>query len=282
MVMSESATDAPVEEHKRRRWYRRPWVPLSLAGLTVFGSIPFAIRGYQLSLIPDIPDPFADLAPLVTSGPETETDPIVDRYLQSHQRCNDWDRWIEAEEPDHEDYEQFREELRTAREGGLAAATPRNQRFYCDNAAFDLLQISAQEHRRQGNPDEGLGLCLRLALKLDRVEAWDDWEWSELWFFKVVLWKAIVSYSEHPDVGERLLKETLRTVRTLSAASDSVRLMLFQSEFHNEVETICRCRRRAEALPHTCLENRNCRSGFSGISMPDTDHKPCCLGPNGC
>lgn len=256
------------EAASRRKWYRRPWVILTLAGLAVLGSIPFAVRGYQLSLIPDIPDPFADLPSLPTPGPETETDPIVDRYLQIHQRCIDWDQWIDADEPDHEDYEQFREELRTAREEGLAAATPRIQLFYRDNAAlidewfaalnqiatksvadrssaidlltdgaaFDLLQISAQEHRRQRNPEEGLGLYLRMATELDRVEAWDDWEWSELWFFKVVLWKAIVSYSEHPDLGERLLKETLRTVRTLSAASDNARLMLFQSEFHNEVD----------------------------------------------
>lgn len=268
--MSDPASNASADSDSasKRRWYRRPWVLLSLAGLAVLTSIPFAVRGYQLSLIPDIPDPFADLPPLPSAVTTTARDPLVDRYLQSRQRCVDWDNWIEADEPSSREYEQFAGELRAAGESGLAGATPGIRRFYHDNAAvieewfaalervadksiadrsttidaltddcvFDLLRITAIERLQQGDSEECLSLYLQAATSLDRIELNHTWEWSQIWFFRVIVWKAIVKLAECPEIDSRLLRQALTTLKSLSGTADDVRLRLFQLEYHEEID----------------------------------------------
>ena len=270
--MPEPASNAPAipEATSRRRLYRRPWVLLSLAGLAVFGSIPFAIRGYQLSLIPDIPDPFADQPEVEIREHNAAASDVIEQFLRGYERLDE-ELWIGNEKPDYEDHKQFLSELSEASQQGLDGATPRVKKYFQENRdliglwfnlldmgaiapieqqrpaypgfyaatsreLLDLLSIAAISQVDSGDPQAAMKLALTAVRKLNRASVQDFGAWRGLYFARVRVWKLIAELSQRPVVNEAVLADCLGVALSLSAASDEFRILELQVEYAATVE----------------------------------------------
>ena len=269
--MPEPESNAPAipEAASRRKWYRRPWVMLTLFGLAVLASIPFAVRGYQLSLIPDIPDPFADL-PRVEIHPEPPSDDlIVNRFHDSAESLHDLQEWSGTEAPDGVDYDALFADRDYGREHGLVGASPRFVRYIdrqrkliplwfdaldriaewerstgADFSAIpadksmltDVLWIIAVDHAKAGRPQEGVSLLLTAYRKLDRIGSPTYYAWERLLRYRRTLLYWLVRLSEEPGLDEAFLEKLLSEVREFQAALPERRQKLLHLRFLEEMD----------------------------------------------
>lgn len=244
---------------------------LTLAGLAVLGSIPFAIRGSRLSLIPDIPDPFADL-PQVEILPEPPSDdPVVNRFLASVESLDDRREWPGTESSDGVDYDAFFADRDYAREHGLAGASPRFVRYIdrqrkliplwfdaLDRIAewepstapdfsaipadksewFDVLWIMAVDHAKADRPMQGCSLLLTAYRKLDRIGSPTYYAWERLLRYRRGLIYWLTRLSAQPDLDGTSLAELLKEVRELHPASPETRLKLLHLRFLEDMDLL--------------------------------------------
>ena len=270
-----STTSAVPEAVSRRRWYRRPWVLLSLAGFAVLASIPFAVRGYRLSLIPDIPQPFADLPPPRLAP--TKPDQVVEQFVSSMSIAGD--AWYElvAEvegftlENRDQYFSDFDDEIRSALDNGLAEATPR-VRQYLDDHEFvlqqgidalvrvregarpgevyysvaryypDLLGLSVQRRLQSGDVDGAIDLLIEVINALENSRWYFDVGWSagDIWSDRVSarlqLSTLVARMSELPEFREEHVRRLLVATRTLRPISTDEQLELLHASYLEDDE----------------------------------------------
>ncbi|MBI1309773.1 hypothetical protein GC176_00585 [bacterium] len=275
MTSTPQSDQRPSADPKRLRWYRRPWVLLSLTGLALLASTPFAIRGYQLSLIPDIADPFADLPPV--RMPPEKTDEVVERFVNDMKEVGRAvDDVVSAEEGfalETRDlyYRNFDEEIRAATEQGLAVATPRVRKYLDDHefviqeglAALrrvgdganpgevyygigryypDILGLSIQRLLQTGDADEAVDLLIQVIDAVENTKWYCDVgryageDWSHRLGTRVQLWKLAARLSELPGFGEEHIRRLLASTRSLQPISLDAQLELVHASYLEDRE----------------------------------------------
>ena len=228
-----------------------------------------SVRGSRLSLIPDIPDPFADLPPVEILSEPPSDDPVVNRFLASVESLDDRREWPGTESSDGVDYDAFFADRDYAREHGLAGASPRFVRYVdrhrklipiwfdaldriaewepstgTDFSAIpadksmmtDVLWIIAIDHAKTESPQEGVNLLLTAYRKLDRIGSPTYYVWERLLPYRQTLLYWLVRLSAESGLDEAFLEKLLSEVREFQPAPPERRLKLLHLRFLEEMD----------------------------------------------
>jgi hypothetical protein len=266
-----SNSNAAPEEPTRRRWYRRPWVLLSLTGFAVLGTVPFAIRGYQLSLLPDIPDPFGDLPPVAIPTTGGAKNPFVQQFGLSAGKLDDAGYWLSVAAPNRQERFSFTESLWQAERYGFDDAPPFLSRYATEsepllrewltvldwygsnqshsgiNRQFDggiahrirsALLIVTHQQLATGTPEKAVELPLRVLNSLNRLRPATTNEFIQLFSLRRAAHFALLHIAESPDSNDETLVAILFETKKSQPVSQQFRVNVLRQEYARQTQAI--------------------------------------------
>jgi hypothetical protein len=272
--MTEPGHLSPKEtDEQRLPWHRRPRTLLGVLLAGLIASIPFAIRGYQLSRIPNVPNPFDGLPAQAEVFDGAASVLLIQRFREDAAKLRDDGYWLNLNEVTADQRRAFSAELKHASKVGLDDASESVVRFATESEpliadwheVFDwfaanppqrdlsehlfadvpyqlqaALLIATQKQVDLGNYHKAVDLLLSTSERLRKVPVADLFGYWATQRLRNELHDATVRIAEIPGVDSRILEKFLSEARAYCCASRELQIDALRANYRETMDDLSR------------------------------------------
>ncbi len=267
--MTESGHLPPKEtDEQRLPWHRRPRTLLAAPLACLIAAVPFAIRGYQLSAIPDIADPFTDVPPTRSLPNHDIANRSVSEFQKRMDRLEDDAFWLAIEEPTEEQQRQFNDAIWSAVRKGLEDSPLPVIRFADENddlidewhqilvsysktppkhdmsrtvnhsRILNALKLASNRRIQTGKANDAFDILAAAFDLIEQLTPRNRREFIAIQWAKQRLLDDVVRASEHPSCTQQSLSTVLVSSNSWQPMSTTTRLALLKEEYEQTIDVL--------------------------------------------